>query len=614
MKSYFRLLSFAKPYERYIIPYVIFALLSIVFGVANFALIIPVLNLLFNVMGNGEAMGATIPELPDFSLDINYFTSLFNYYLSKQIYEHGRLGALMYVCMVLVFCVFTSNFFRYLAVRTVERMRAIHIKNLRKAIFEKSVDLDLSYFSNERKGNLLSRMTTDVQEVENSIGQSFVILLKEPITLLGYLAVMVKISPQLTLFTLAVIPVSGFIISSITKKLKRSATKSQESLGVLLSIMDETFGGMRVIKGFNAEDYIKKKFGRENVNYSDISREMAYRREKAPPMSEFMGVMVVAAILLYGGKLVIEGDDSLSASAFMTYVAMFSQILSPAKSISNGISNLQRGLAAGERIFTILDYQNNITDIPKATTLDEFTGEITFKDVSFSFGDRKILDRVNLTVPKGKMVALVGPSGAGKSTLVDLIPRLYDPQEGAVMIDGHDIRQFTSHSLRSHMGIVTQEPILFNDTIFNNIAFCKEDATEAEVIQAAKVAYAHEFIVQTELGYQTSIGDRGAKLSGGQRQRLSIARAILKNPSILILDEATSALDTESEKLVQEALTHLMEHRTSIVIAHRLSTVAHADEIVVLDRGRIAERGTHQALLNNPNGLYQKLIKLQGFS
>ncbi len=614
MKSYFRLLSFAKPYERYIVPYVIFALLAIVFGVANFALIIPVLNLLFNVMGNGANLEGAAPVLPAFSLDINYFTSLFNYYLSKQIYDHGRLGALMYVCGVLVFCVFTSNFFRYLAVRTVERMRAVHIKNLRKAIFEKSVELDLSYFSNERKGNLLSRMTTDVQEVENSIGQSFVILLKEPITLLGYLAVMLKISPQLTLFTLAVIPISGFIISSITKKLKQAASLSQESLGVLLSIMDETFGGMRVIKGFNAEEYVKRKFGRENVNYSDISREMAYRREKAPPLSEFMGVMVVAAILLYGGKLVIDGDNSLSASAFMTYVAMFSQILSPAKSISNGVSNLQRGLAAGERIFAILDRENNINNAPNAAVLTDFQESIALKNVSFSFGDKTVLDNINLVVPKGKMLALVGPSGAGKSTLVDLIPRLYDPQVGSVEIDGNDIREFTSQSVRNQMGIVTQEPILFNDTIFNNIAFCKEDATEEEVIQAAKVAHAHEFIIQTEKGYQTTIGDRGAKLSGGQRQRLSIARAILKNPAILILDEATSALDTESEKLVQEALTHLMEHRTSIVIAHRLSTVAHADEIVVLDKGKIVERGSHSQLLENPKGLYQKLIKLQGFS
>jgi subfamily B ATP-binding cassette protein MsbA len=400
------------------------------------------------------------------------------------------------------------------------------------------------------------------------------------------------------------------IISSISKKLKRQSTQGQDALGSIMSIIDETLGGLRVIKGFNAQPYVMDKFNQSNNRYAEIITSMNNKRSLASPFSEFMGVSVVAGILYFGGSLVLAGDSDLTGPKLVAYLALFSQVLVPVKAISNAFSNIQRGLVSGQRVLTLIDTEPLIRDRPDSKILPDFNREIVFKNVGFRYADDPILQNIDLRIPKGKTIALVGPSGGGKSTLADLLPRFYDPTEGSITIDGLDLRDCSLHSVRAQMGIVTQESILFNDTIFNNIAFNKTDATEAEVIAAAKIANAHEFIMQSPQGYQTIIGDRGGKLSGGQRQRLSIARAILKNPPILIMDEATSALDTESEKLVQEALTNLMKNRTSLVIAHRLSTIQHADEIIVLQAGRIVERGNHVELVQQ-GGVYSKLTQMQ---
>jgi subfamily B ATP-binding cassette protein MsbA len=580
-----------------------------VFGLVNFTLIIPMLNLLFDESTEGTLVNAATQ--PTFELSIDYLVATFDYYFKSEIAQNGRMGALKFVCAILVFSVFTSNIFRYLSVATIEKVRAHLVLKLRQAVFDKTISLHLGYFSANRKGDLISRITTDVQEVENSVASTLTVVFKEPITIIGYFIVMLKISPNLTLFTLLVIPLSGLIISSITKKLKKASFDGQESIGRMLSILDESLGGIRIIKAFNATDYIRDKFFNENSRYAQLARSIALRREKAPPFSEFMGVLVVVLILYYGGKLIIDKESDLTASAFMTFVALFSQILRPAKAISTSLSNIQRGLASGERIFQLIDEEPAIVDKPDAKSIQVFEHSIRFEHVSFAYGEHTVLKDIHFEVKKGQTVALVGPSGGGKSTIADLIPRFYDPQKGAITIDGTDIRNLSIASVRQLMGIVTQESILFNDSIYNNIAFCKPNATKEEVEQAARIANAHEFILKSENGYDTIIGDRGVKLSGGQRQRISIARAVLKNPEILILDEATSALDTESEKLVQEALNNLLKNRTAIVIAHRLSTVQNADKIIVVHQGSIAEEGTHASLMAKTDGLYKKLIELQ---
>ncbi|WP_187264768.1 ABC transporter ATP-binding protein [Pontibacter beigongshangensis] len=609
MKTYLRILQYARPYSRFVPLYTLFTVLGIVFGLFNFALIMPLLNVLFGTIG---AEDATImaAEKPEFRMSVEYIADFFNYYFGQVILERGRQGALVFVCTVLIASVFLANLFRYLAFRVIGALRAHVVQKMRQDVYKRVTELQLGYFSNERKGDLMTRLTVDIQEVENSVVNTLTVIVREPITIIAFFVVLFTMSVNLTLFTLLLLPISGGIIAGISKRLKRKAQQGQESLSFILTIIDETLSGIRVIKAFNAEPFILNKFNGQNNRYADIQRSIAYKRDLASPLSEFLGVTVVAGLLYYGGMLVLTQQSELGPSEFITYIVLFSQVLVPAKAMSSSFSNIQRGLVSGDRVLKVIDTMPEIKNKLGAQELKAFEQEIEFRNVKFGYENSTVLENINITIPKGKTVALVGPSGGGKSTLADLIPRFYDPTAGQILIDGHDIRDYTMESVRDKMGVVTQESILFNDTIFSNIAFNKTDATEEEVIAAAKIANAHDFIMQTPDGYQTTIGDRGSKLSGGQRQRISIARAILKNPPILILDEATSALDTESEKLVQDALTNLMRNRTSVVIAHRLSTIQHADEILVLQKGRIIERGTHEQLADS-GGLYARLIQMQ---
>lgn len=565
----------------------------------------PMLNVLFKQKAVIE-----IPPIPEFEFSTDYVVKRFNHYFGEIVLNYGAVNSLLFVCALILVCVIFANIFRYLERVMATKIKVDLVKNIRMEIFKKVTQLHIGYFNNERKGDLISRFTNDVNEVEGAVMNSLKAVLKEPITIVVYFFVLFKISPQLTLFTLLVLPLTGGVLAEIIKRLKRQATESQESLGRILNILDETFSGMRVIKAFNARDFVIDRIEKESANYRKVSKSMAYKNELASPVSEILGVLIISGIIFFGGNMVLSNDSNIDAAAFMTFLAVFSMIIQPAKNFSNGITSLQRGTASAARIFALIDQQPLIQSKVNAIPLQSFNSKIEFQNVSFAYNTDHVLRNINLVVEKGKTIALVGPSGGGKSTLADLVPRFYDPTEGEVKIDGISLKDYELDSIRKHIGVVTQESILFNDTIFNNIAFGMPNINEEQVIQAAKIANAHEFIMQSENGYQTKIGERGSKLSGGQRQRLSIARAVLKNPPILILDEATSALDSESEKLVQEALFNLMKNRTSIVIAHRLSTIQHADEIIVIQEGRIAERGSHEQL-SAQNGLYRKLVDIQ---
>ena len=608
MKTYLRILSYARPFGRFVPTYVFYTLFSIIFGLINFTLLKPLFDVIFE-----QVDPATLERyrtLPSFSFSVAYFTGLFNHFFLAIQDDYGKMGTLVFVCIIIVISVFLSNLFTYLSGVVLAKVRATVIKGMRMDIFNKVSALHIGYFSNERKGDLMSKMTNDVQEVENTIVQSLRVVFREPLTIILYFSVLFFMSVKLTLFTILIIPISGAIIGGITRRLKKRAVQSQQSLGRIVNILDETLGGMRVIKAFNAERFIGGKFDKETDYYSRVNVSMARKNELASPISQFLGVSVVAGILVYGGSLVLSGESDLGASDFITYIIIFTQVLNPAKEISRAVSSIQRGIASAERIFEVINTKTEIAAPANPKGIPVFRDAIEFKHVSFAYEDKMVLRDVSFRLERGKTIALVGPSGGGKSTLADLVPRFYDPSSGAIQLDGVDIRDFSPADLRGLMGIVTQESILFNDTVFNNIAFGIENATEEQVIEAAKIANAHGFISQLENNYQTPIGERGSKLSGGQRQRLSIARAVLKNPPILILDEATSALDSESELLVQEALTKLMTNRTTLVIAHRLSTIQHADEILVIEQGQIIQRGSHIDLMA-VDGLYQKLSSIQ---
>jgi ABC-type multidrug transport system fused ATPase/permease subunit len=528
------------------------------------------------------------------------------------IVEQGKGAALAFVCFSILGVFFFKNLFRYLSLFFMAPVRNGIIRDLRQQLFDKVLFLPLAYFSEERKGDLMSRITADVQEVEWSILNVLESIFREPLIIVGALAFMLYVSPSLTLFVFGLMIFTAVVIGGIGRTLKRSSNLVQQKLGDIVSIVEEALGGLRIIKGFNAEAYQQQKFARENNHYRWILTRLLWRRDLSSPLSEFLGIGTVAVLLWYGSQQVFSGQ--LQAETFLTFIFAFYNVIDPAKSLTKSIYNIQKGIGAMQRVELVLDAKAAIQEKPDAVAIESFERKIEYRGLSFRYrqDDGPVLQDINLEIARGEVVALVGASGAGKTTLADLLPRFYDPTTGGIYIDGLDIRDCQLHSLRQLMGIVSQEAILFNDTIYNNIVFGMEGVSMEDVAQAAKVANAHDFIMATEQGYQTNIGDRGSKLSGGQRQRLTIARAILKNPPILILDEATSALDSESEKLVQEALGQLMKNRTSIVIAHRLSTIQYADKIVVMKQGRIVEQGTHQTLLER-GGEYRKLVGLQAF-
>ncbi len=607
MKTYFRLLSYAVSIRKYVFPYFGFSLLASLFGILNFTLLIPLLNVLFNQAGESNLQ--VYRNLPDFSFSPSYFSFLFNHYFYGSLENYGRLGALKYACAAIMASVFLANIFRYFSQRVLKTVEADMIASLRQAVFQRAIRLDLSYFTEQKKGNLMSRLTTDVQEVENSIGRAFTATFKEIFSLIMFFVFLASMSVKLTLFSLLILPLSGGVIATITRRLRRSAGEVQQHLSGLISLLDETFGAMRVVKAFRAERLMDERFQEGNSKYRHALLRMVFRQELTSPVSESLGVMVVTGILLYGGSLVIAGEGELSASTFIAFIATFSQVMRPAKAIADAFSGIQRGIASADRIIEILDTDSEIQVEEPVKSLSQFQDKIVFDSVGFDYiSGRSVLENISFEIPKGQTIALVGPSGGGKSTLADLLPRFYDVKEGAIRVDGIDIKRIPLDDLRGLMGIVTQESVLFNDTILNNIAFGTE-ATLEHVVEAAKIANAHEFIEKSADGYHTVIGDRGSKLSGGQRQRISIARAVLRNPPILILDEATSALDNESEKLVQAALGNLMKNRTVLVIAHRLSTIQHADKILVIQEGNIVESGTHHELIDIPGGVYAKLTQ-----
>lgn len=603
MKRFSRILFYLRNQKRNIVLYLFFNLFSILFSLVSLAMLAPFLQLLF---GKEKLVNVQ----PTFEFTANGMLNYLKYFISQLIAKHGEVYALGSICGIIILSIFFKNLFTYLSFRVLAPMRNYVMTKLRSDLYSKILELPIGYFTEQRKGDIISRMSNDANEVEWSVMSTLEGLIRDPLNILIILIFLVLISPALSLFLLVLLPLTGFIIGRLSRSLKKQSTASQERLGTLMSILDETLGGLRVIKAFNAEKILQNKFVSNNNTLNHIRNRMNFRKDLASPMSEFMGVLVLSCILWFGGKLVLDGDLGLEAESFITYIVFFTQIINPAKSLSGSFYSAQRGSAAIQRIEEVLSAPVTVTDNPNATMLERFEHSIEFKNVSFSYDDVTILKNINLKIEKGKTIALVGSSGAGKSTLADLIPRFHDVSGGELLIDGVNIKEYTLHSVRNQMGIVTQEPILFNDSIANNIALGIDHVQQEQIEQAAKVANAYAFIQQKEEGFDTNIGDRGSKLSGGERQRVTIARAVLKNPPILILDEATSSLDTESERLVQDAINNMMQQRTSIVIAHRLSTIRNADEIIVLQKGEIAERGTHDELLLK-GGIYRKLVEMQ---
>ena len=605
-KTYLRLLKFASPISRYAVPYFFTAALHAIFNTATYALIIPILNTMFD---KGFAFVPTY-TMPAITFKEEALTEWINYLYTilfgtefTMTHILALLGGVVMVANLL------SNLFRYLSAYTVECMRTTTLQRMRNMMFDNIIGMNVGYFSEQRKGDIISRITSDVMAVQFCITNTLQVAFREPFLIIGYLVLMLNVSWELALFAVLFLPVVGLLIGGIVKRLRHPASRVQEQLGDMVSVLDESLSGIKIIKTYTATEYIRTKFHQINAELSRLMLWMARRQQLASPMSEFLGITAVAVVLVFGGSLVTKG--TMSAAGFIAFIAAFSQITRPVRAFIDQFANINQGVAAGERIFDVIDAQSEITDDSNATQFDGLKEKIEFRNISFSYDNsREILHNISFTIEKGQTVALVGASGGGKSTLSELMPRFYDPTQGEIFIDGKDIRTFTQDSLRSRISLVSQDTILFNDTIKSNIALGKYGATDSEIAEAAKIANAHDFIINCSEGYDTNIGDRGAKLSGGQRQRLSIARAVLKNPEFLILDEATSALDTESEQLVQQALTRMLKGRTSVVIAHRLSTIHHADKIIVIDEGRIAEQGTHDELIAR-GGIYAKLIEMQ---
>ncbi|MDX2002429.1 MAG: ABC transporter ATP-binding protein [Chitinophagales bacterium] len=610
MSGSLRILSYIRKYPTLVLLNIFFNILYIVFSLFSLVLIVPFLDILFS------QTELRLPPKPVF-VDLlhlgAYGKEVLDYYFINAVLSEGKPVVLLYICIVIIIVFFLKNIFNYLSLWVMAPVRYGVVKDIRKQLYDKILVLPLSFFSKERKGDLITRMSTDVQEVEKSIMSTLEVAFREPMTIIFHLCVMLYISPSLTLFVLFMILVMALVVGNIGKNLKRVSKKGQEKLGQLMSLIEETLTGIKIVKAFNAENYQRQRFRNENGNYFLLMTKMLRRRSLASPLSEFLSIIIVAMILWYGGQLVLGGE--IEAKGFILFILVFATLIPPAKNFSSAFYNIQQGLASSERIDGILNADNEIHEQPNAQPISEFKETIEYKNVHFAYynyDNIPVLKDINVTIRKGKMLALVGQSGSGKSTFVDLLPRFYDVLKGKILIDGRDIREFRLKDLRGLMGIVSQEAILFNDTVHNNIAFGMENVTREDVIRAAKVANADEFISRMESGYDTYIGDRGNKLSGGEKQRLTIARAVLNDPPILILDEATSSLDTKSEKLVQEAIYKLMENRTTIVIAHRLSTIQFADEILVMQYGEIIERGNHIGLMAK-NGTYKKLVELQAF-
>ncbi len=611
-RNFRRILHYVKPYWFSIMMNIVFNILAIVFSLFSFSMIVPFLNLLFNP----ENLTTVKPE---FALDTDTLLAMLDYYVSYIIILKGQSTALIFICLLLVIAFFLRNITTYFALYFMVGARAGTIKDIRNDLYRKIMILPLSFYSHHKKGDIMARITTDVQEIEVSIISYLDTFIKSPITILAYFAYMLGVSWRLTLFVLILLPIGGLIIGAIGKSLKKDSLDGQNRFAGMLATIEETIGGLRIIKAFNAIDYSSEKFNEQNGLYTRVIKFVNRKRDLSSPMSEFLSSIIISIVVWFGATLILDAaatpgaEPSITAANFIAYIVVFSQIISPAKSFSQGFYSLQKGMASADRIFEVLDAEEVIVEKQDALELPDFNDSIIYNNVSFHYNEVDVLHNINLTIPKGKMIALVGESGGGKSTLVDLLPRFYDVSAGHILIDGTDIRDFKISDVRGLMGIVSQESILFNDTVFNNIAFGLEHATREAVIEAAKIANAHDFIMEMEDGYDTVIGDRGMNLSGGQRQRISIARAVLKNPPILILDEATSSLDTESERLVQEALAKVMTNRTSIVIAHRLSTIQNADEILVMVKGQIVERGKHEELIEK-GGVYKRLTDLQSFN
>ncbi|MEP6513732.1 MAG: ABC transporter ATP-binding protein [Parafilimonas sp.] len=603
MKKIVRIFSYIKDYKQNIFLYALFILLSIVFGLASIGMLSPFLDLIFQNQNlvNGNAVNNIAAN--------SGIKETFYAYLKNIISVHGKVYALGIICIFIIITIFLKNLFLYLSSYFLTPVRNSVSKKYTTAIYQKLLELPIGYFTEQRKGDIMSRSSSDVIELENSVTAAMDGVIKEPLNIIGVLIFLFYISPQLTLFVFLFLPVTGFVVGRIGRTLKKQTNRAQVKWGEILSHLEETLTGLRIIKAFNAEQKMYAGYDKLTSEQFHIKNKIYYRRDLASPLSEFLGVCILCGVLWFGGRLVLSGSI-LSPGEFITYIAIFSQIINPAKALSTAFYNVQRGSATLDRINEILNAPVVVQEKQNAVGLKNFNGSVEFRNVNFSYTDIPVLKNINLCIEKGKTIALVGSSGSGKSTMADLVPRFHDVTSGELLIDDINIKDYSLQSLREQISIVTQEPILFNDTIANNIALSKPDASRKEIEDAAKVANAYNFILKKEAGFDTMIGDRGGKLSGGERQRLTIARAVLKNPPILILDEATSSLDTESERLVQDAINKMMQNRTSIVIAHRLSTIRHADEIIVLQKGEIAERGTHAELMKH-SGIYNRLVEMQ---
>ena len=605
MENFFRILKYIKPYKFFAILNIVSNVLSVLFSLVSLTMVIPFLGILFKTQ-------EPVTEAPPLSFNANSIKENFYAIISEKIASKGEIEALLFICILVLSTFFLRNLFRYSALFFLTPIRNGIVNDLRVDLHKKIVSLPLSFFTKKRKGDLTSRLTSDLVEIEWSIMSSLEMIFKDPLTIIVYLITLIIISPKLTLFVVVLFPITGIIIGLIGKSLKKSSDKGQAKMGNLLSIIDENISGLRIVKAFNIEKKININFQKESINYRNIMTKLLRKKDLSSPMSEFLSTIVLVVVMWLGGQLVLSGQSSLSGQEFIGYILIFSQIIPPAKSLTTSYYHIKKGTAAAERVYEILDTKNKIIENKNATKVI-FSKDIAFENVSFSYEKNNVLSNITFKIKKGEMVALVGQSGSGKSTISDLLNRFYDIEKGRILIDQTNIKDIGFTNLRELIGVVTQDSILFNDTIYNNIKLGKINASEEEIINAAKTANAHSFILETEKGYSTNIGDRGDKLSGGQKQRICIARAILKNPEILILDEATSSLDTESEKLVQEALEKLMKNRTSLVIAHRLSTIKNADEIIVLENGTIRERGSHDELIA-ANKHYKKLCDLQSFN